>query len=81
MAYNRNNMIWLWNNYVKQGQEIEVLVDCGDSYQWLVLTEGIIIMKSHVFDHRFLGDENSVENLDWAKNNYHQGDNSGVCLV
>jgi len=68
MAYTREDIEWLMS--INDKNNIEVLVDCGDSYQWLMLSEGILVMKSIIFDHRYLGDELGVKKLDWADKPY-----------
>jgi len=78
MAYTKKDILWLMD--MNSEKNIEVLVDCGDSYQWLMLSDGILKTNSLVFDHRYLGDELGVEKLDWAHKPY-LGDNTGECLI
>jgi len=76
MAYTKKDIEWLKNINTKNN--IEVLVDCGDSYQWLMLSEGILKTKSIVFDHRYLGDKLGINKLDWAEKPYLGNDK---CVV
>jgi len=73
MAYTKKDVKWLMS--INNKNNIEVLVDCGDSYQWLMLTEGILMTNTIVFDHRYLGDELGVGKLDWADKPY-----TGTCI-
>jgi hypothetical protein len=68
MAYSKKDIEWLRS--ININENIEVLVDCGDSYQWLMLSEGILKTNSKVFDHRYLGDTLGMNKLDWAEKPY-----------
>lgn len=67
MPYTKKDILWLIS---LNKENIEVLVDCGDSFQWLMLSDGILETNSSVFDHRFKGSEMSAYNLNWADKPY-----------
>jgi len=60
MAYTRQkvkDLLKINNN------NIEVLIDSGDGVmQWIMLSQGVIITNTIVFDHKFVGDEYGAEN-------------------
>lgn len=77
MAYTRQKVIDLLkiNN-----NDIEVLIDNGDGVmQWIMLSQGVIMTNTIVFDHKFVGDEYGVENRYTADNPYLG--NSDGCLL
>ena len=60
--------------------DIEVLIDNGDGImQWIMLSQGVIITNTIVFDHKFVGDEHGVENRYTADKPYLG--NSDGCLL
>lgn len=77
MAYTRQkikDLLKINNN------DIEVLIDAGDGVmQWIMLSQGVIITDTIVFDHKFVGDEYGVENRYTADKPYLG--NSDGCLL
>ena len=77
MAYTRQkvkDLLKINNN------DIEVLIDNGDGVmQWIMLSQGVIITYTIVFDHKIQGDEYGVENRYTADKPYLG--NSDGCLL
>jgi hypothetical protein len=77
--YAREEVEWLLERNINN--DIEVLVHVvgkyDDSYQWVILTEGILKMNCIIYDHRNNADELGVEGLDWVDKHPH-GANDGV---
>jgi hypothetical protein len=75
--YSKKDLEWLKSI---NKDNIEVLINCDNIFQWVMFSDGVIKTNTLVYDHRKLGEDTGIENKIQPTSIYVTNNNA-ECLI